>query len=99
MAAHAVTTIHYFLRKRLGEAEARRVLDTVLAVFRVAPVDGAVIGEALRLPVSDFEDAVTAAAAHRTGCQFIITRDLKGFNGSRVRHLAPEALAALIDQQ
>jgi hypothetical protein len=86
------------MRKRLDAGESRRALDATLSAFRVAGVDGAVVKEALRLPISDFEDAVTAAAAHRTGCQFIVTRDLKGFNGSLVRHLAPEALAELINQ-
>ncbi len=96
VAAHALTTIYYFLRKRLGADGSRRALDATLSAFRVAAVDGAVVKEALRLPISDFEDAVTAAAAHRSGCQFIVTRDLKGFNGSLVRHLAPEALGELI---
>ena len=92
----AVTTIYYFLRKRLGAEESRRALDATLSAFRVAAVDGAVVKEALRLPISDFEDAVTAAAAHRAGCQFIVTRDLKGFSGSLVRHLPPEAIPDLI---
>ena len=96
VAAHAVTTIYYFLRKRLGAEESRRALDATLSAFRVAAVDGAVVKEALRLPISDFEDAVTAAAAHRAGCQFIVTRDLKGFSGSLVRHLPPEAIPDLI---
>jgi predicted nucleic acid-binding protein len=99
VAAHAVTTIYYFLRKRLGADESRRALDAALSVFRIATVDGTIVKEALRLPISDFEDAVTAAAAHRAGCQFIVTRDLKGFGGSLVRHLPPEAIPDLINRE
>jgi len=96
MSAHAVTTIHYFLRKKLGIPESRRVLEALLEVFRVAPVDGAVIREALRLPIADFEDAVSAAAAHRSGCRFIVTRDPAGFRGSPLREVPPEAVPGLI---
>lgn len=95
LAAHAVTTIHYLVRKELGETEARRVLSSILGVFEVAPIDGLVIQEALRLAAPDFEDAVTAAGARAAGCDWIITRDVKGFAGSPVRVLLPEAMLAL----
>jgi hypothetical protein len=44
----------------------------------------------------DFEDSVTAAAAELAGCDLIVTRDPKGFRGSPVRALAPEAAAPLL---
>ncbi len=99
LAAHAVTTIHYLIRKELGATKARRTISTMLKVFGVAPVDGPVIQEALQLSFSDFEDAVTAAAARFAGCEYIVTRDPKGFRGSPVRALTPEAMAALWGQE
>ena len=95
MAAHAVTTIHYLVRKETGNIKARRIISAILRVFGVATVDGAVLQEALQLPLSDFEDAVTAAAARLAGCECIVTRDPKGFRGSPVRPLTPEAVAPL----
>jgi hypothetical protein len=65
-------------------------------VFGIAMVDGAVIQEALRLSLPDFEYSVTAATAEISGCDYIITRDPKGFRGSPVRSLAPEAALPLI---
>jgi predicted nucleic acid-binding protein len=99
LAAHAVTTIHYLVRKELGNARARRILSAILGVFGVAAVDVAVIQEALQLPFSDFEDAVTAAAALSAACDCIVTRDPKGFRGSPVRCLAPEAVTALLARE
>ena len=96
LAAHAVTTIHYLLRKELGNVKARGILSAVLSVFRVATVDHAVIQEALQLPASDFEDAVAAAEARSAGCECIVTRDPKGFRGSPVRSLTPEAVVPLL---
>jgi predicted nucleic acid-binding protein len=96
LAAHAVTTIHYFVRKEHGLAKARRTLGTILRVFGVAAVDGTVVQDALGLPGPDFEDSVTAAAARLAGCDLIVTRDPSGFRGSPVRILTPEAAAPLL---
>jgi len=96
LAAHAVTTIHYLVRKEKGNVKARRIVSAILRVFGVATVDGAVVLEALELSCPDFEDAVTAAAARLAGCECIVTRDPKGFRGSPLRALTPEAVLPLL---
>jgi predicted nucleic acid-binding protein len=96
LAAHAVTTIHYLIQKEMGNVKARRIVSAILRVFGVAGVDGEVVQEALQLPFTDFEDAVTAAAARLAGCECIVTRDPKGFRRSPVRALTPEAVAPLL---
>lgn len=96
LSAHAVTTIYYLVRKDVGNIKARRIVSTILKVLNVAPVDGAVIQEALQLQCNDFEDAVTSAAARIAGCDYIVTRDPKGFRGSLVRAVTPEAVAPLL---
>lgn len=96
LAAHAITTIHYLVRKEIGAAKARRALSAILGVFSVAAVDGVVIQNALQLIAPDFEDAVTASAAQIAGCDLIVTRDPRGFRNSPVRVLTPEAAAALL---
>lgn len=99
LAAHAVTTIHYLIQKELGAAKAKRTLTAILKVFGVATVDGPVILDALDLILSDFEDAVTAAAAKLAGCDYIVTRDPKGFRGSPIRQLTPEAAVPLLAKE
>jgi predicted nucleic acid-binding protein len=99
LAADAVTTIHYLVRKEMGAIKARRIVSALLRVFGVAAVSGAVVQEALQSPLPDFEDAVTAAAARLAGCQCIVTRDPKGFRGSPVRSLTPEAIIPLLNGQ
>ena len=96
LASHAITTIHYLVRKELGLARAGRTVSSILRVFKVAPVDSAVLQEALQLSLPDFEDSVTAAAAQLAGCDFIVTRDPKGFRGSPIRPLTPEAFLPLL---
>ena len=66
IAAHGVTTLHYLAARTMTEVFARRCVSDVLTVFAVAPVDAAVLRDALSLEFSDFEDAVCAAAASAT---------------------------------
>lgn len=99
LAAHAVTTIHYLVQKETGAAKARGIVSAILRVFGIAAVNSAVIQEALQLSCSDFEDAVTAAAARMTSCDYIVTRDPKGFRGSPVRPLTPEAAMPLLSAE
>jgi predicted nucleic acid-binding protein len=82
---------------RRSPAFAKRCVADVLAVFSVAPVDAAVLSDALSLDFADFEDAVCAAAASAAQCSAIVTRDRRGFKKARLPALTPtEALAIVL---
>jgi predicted nucleic acid-binding protein len=65
-------------------------------VFRIAPIDESVLPDALDHEGSDFEDAVTAAAARISKCDAIVTHDPKGFRATELPVLTPEAAAPLL---
>ena len=97
IAAHGVTTLHYLVARAASPVFARRCVADVLTVFAVAPVDAAVLSDALTLEFADFEDAVCAAAASASQCQAIVTRDRRGFKKARLPALTPaEALAIVL---
>ena len=96
LPAHGITTIFYLVTRQHDQRFARRVLDDLLLVPSIAPVDGPVLRRALALGWADFEDAVCAAAAEGVGCDAIISRDPKGFAKSPVRVLEPRAALALL---
>ncbi len=96
--AHGITTVHYLAARHGGAGFARRVLSDLISVFRIAPVDEAVILRALTSPSRDFEDAVCAAAAEAAACEAIVTRDPAGFPSSPVPVLDPASALALIDE-
>ena len=52
-------------------------------------INGDVLRLALTIPSGDFEDSVTAAAAHLSGCDTVVTRDPRGFPQSAVRVVSP----------
>lgn len=76
---------------------ARDTTEALLSVFEVAAVDKAVLGDAVQLGWSVFEDAVTAAAARRSRCDVIVTRSPRDFKRSPVRVLSPSEAVAWID--
>lgn len=96
LAAHALTTIHYLVRKDVGAVKAKATISMLLRAFGVAPVNAVALRDALELPSADFDDAVTAAAARAAKCDYIVTRDPRGFRGSHVRPLTPEAITTLL---
>ena len=97
LAAHALTTLHYLNTKAAGQRVARDTTEALLTVFEVAAVDKTVLSDAVHLGWPDFEDAVTAAAARRSDCDAIVTRNPGDFKRSPVRVLSPSEAAAWID--
>ncbi len=96
LAAHAFTTVHYLVRRKRGASVARRTAAALARVFRIVAVNDEVIRVALSLPGLDFEDNVTAAAAHVAGFDAIVTRDPKGFPGCPVQVLTPEGASTFL---
>jgi len=94
--SHAMTTIQYLVGREKGSREARRVVERLLGVFQVVPVDEQLLREALALPFADFEDAVCAACAASAGCEALVTRDASGFRKSPVAVLTPAAAMAIL---
>ncbi len=80
LAAHGVTTLHYLIRQQTTSSDAMRAVANFIPLFQIAPIDRAIILDAISLNWPDFEDAVTAIAAARAQCAAIVTRDAKGIS-------------------
>jgi len=97
--AHGVTTIFYLLEKARGAAFARDGVERLIRVFSVAPVDDNVVRKALALAWSDFEDAVSAAAAEVSGCDALVTRDAYGYPNAALPVIDPAAALSWLTQR
>lgn len=97
LCADSVTTVDYVAVKIVGSRQSRRLIDELLRICSVVPVDRAVLERALRLDFPDFEDAVVHEAARACGAAGIVTRDTAGFSQGTVPALEPvELLSALV---
>jgi predicted nucleic acid-binding protein len=90
LCAISVTTLHYFLRQKLGEKGARLFLDQCVNAMTVAKVEKSTLQAALTNPMTDFEDGVIAQAALAYAASLILTRNPKDFIKSPVPALSPE---------
>lgn len=99
LSAHALPTIYYVARKDVGGLRAQQLVAGLVRIFGIAAVDANVVSRALSLGLTDFEDAVTAAAAEAARCELIVTRDSRGFAGSPVKAVTPELALASFDSE
>jgi len=93
----SVTNLSYILQRALGTKKAKKVLEDVLKVFRVAKVDQTVITEAIRLSYRDFEDAVQEASARHEKLEAIISRNKKDFRSSEIPVYTASEYVALLN--
>lgn len=97
LCATTVTTIHYLIAKALGAKEAGRHIQSLLSLFIIAPVNRAVLEQALAASFTDFEDAVLHAAACHAGVQSIVTRNVRDFSKATLPVFAPGELVNALE--
>ena len=82
----------YYLTHRLthSDGETRRILTRLLALFRLSDTSGIDCRKAISSELSDYEDAVRAETAVRTGMDCIVTRNLRDYEKAALPVYAPE---------
>jgi len=96
IAASTVPTVYYLAHKVVGARQARTHLRQLLKLFDVAPVNRAVLEDALQARFSDYEDAVIHEAARHAGAEGIVTRNGQDFRQATLRVYAPDELVRIV---
>lgn len=96
VAAHGVTTLFYLYARHDSPSAARVRIVDLLGILTVAPVDHAVLEEALALPYPDYEDCVQMAAGRRARADYLVTRDRACYAAGPLPTLTPGELLALV---
>ena len=89
-SALSFANIAYILRKSLKGDELYDAHKTLFKYISVLPMEDMLIYNALRFGVPDFEDSLQIACADMEGCDLIITRDKKHFQGLPLPVYTPE---------
>ena len=86
----------YVLRKYVGSQAAQGVIEAVCEV--VVPVDTTASDalRALRLRWDDYEDCMVSVCAAKAGADYLVTRDVKGFERSSTPAVTPTAWLGLM---
>lgn len=92
ISALTITNIVYIMRKELDAQQTRDVIEKLQLVFTVADLKA----DDIKMNFKDFEDALQSACASRIKADYIITRNIRDFAGSKVTAIKPAELSERI---
>lgn len=97
MAAHSVTNIFYILRKNHDDVTSRLLVKSLFSIIPAIEIDNDKLLSALnRSDFKDFEDCLQEECAVAFNADYIITRNIKDFEHSRIPALTPTEFLEMI---
>ena len=99
ITASSATDIYYLVRKYLHSTEqAKSVMSKLYVLFYILDVTSSECKEALLSDMNDYEDAVISCCAVHNHIDYIVTRNIKDYERSKVNAILPEQLLKMISQ-
>jgi predicted nucleic acid-binding protein len=96
ISALTFANLVYVMRKELDPEKIEDVLKKLSLIFHFTDLSVADMNIATAMKWDDFEDALQEATAERIHADYIITRNVKDFQGSEIMALTPSELLARI---
>lgn len=99
ITASSATDIYYLIRKHLHDTDhSKNTMSKLYELFHILDVTSGDCHAALTSGVKDYEDAVVSACASRNRMDYIVTRNIKDYERSKVKALLPDELLKLVSQ-
>lgn len=99
ITASSATDIYYLVRKYLHNTEqAKNVMMKLYELFYVLDVTANDCKDALLTEMNDYEDAVISCCALRNHIDYIVTRNIKDYEKSKVHAILPDECIKMIAQ-
>ena len=92
VSALTYANLIYIMRKELSPEKIEEVYKTLRLIFEFVDLSVSDLSHAVEMQWKDFEDAVQSATAERLHVDYIITRNVRDFNKSKVLALTPSEL-------
>ena len=89
IAALTFANLVYIMRKELDASGIEDVLKKLSLIFHFTDLSVPDMMKAAEMKWDDFEDALQAATAERVHADYIITRNVRDFNQSKIMALTP----------
>ena len=100
ITAKAILDIYYIIHHYIGNDRATRDhVAKILRLFEISDTTADDIRNAVLSGISDYEDAVMAETAARTGADYIVTRNIKDYSHSKVKAVSPADFLLMLDKR
>ena len=90
VTASSITDIYYIVKKSKSHNEAIAIVKNIIQYFEIISVDKEIIVRAIESSMKDFEDAIQSFAALSENIDYIVTRNIKDFENSKVLGISPQ---------
>ncbi len=90
ISAVSFVNISYVMRKELTPDRMQEMFIALALTFKVVDLHFSDLEIAANMKWKDYEDAVQSATAERINADYIITRNTKDFQNSKVKAFTPE---------
>lgn len=95
----SATDVYYLIRKHLHNTEqSKNTLSKLYQLFGILDVTAKDCQDALVSDVKDYEDAVISCCAKRNQMDYIVTRNIKDYEKSKVKALLPDEIIKIVSQ-
>lgn len=92
ISAMLVLNIVYILRKELTPQKTEQLIQQITMIFKIVELKSTDLKAAAEMFTSYYEDALLMCQASRINADYIVTRNIRDFNDSRVPALKPSEL-------
>lgn len=100
ITASSATDIYYLIRKYMHQTQkARAVLERLFSLTGILEVTANDCLEALVSSIGDYEDAVMEKVASRNDMDYIVTRNIKDYQGGNTKIILPDDFVKLMEQE
>lgn len=100
ITAGSATDLYYLVRKHLHSTEqAKSVMSKLYELFYILDVTASDCKEALLSEINDYEDAVISCCAAHNHMDYIVTRNIKDYEKSKIQAILPEVFLNIIKQE
>ena len=99
VAFHSISVIWYVLRKNTEHSKRRELLFRVTDLFTVTSASHEAVVDAIADEnFSDFEDCLQEKCALQCGANYIVTRNVKDFEASKILAVTPAEMCEILSE-
>ncbi len=88
----SIPNIIYIMRKELDKNKVKEIIEKLSIIFNIIDLKFDDLKKATILNIEDYEDAIQSAQASRIKANYIITRNVKDYNNSKISAIKPSEL-------